>query len=227
MTPWYEGPLAALALRTGRSDPQPGAAGGPDPERDRVCAAAVAVQQAPDAPVEMHSPPDAPGLPARRLAGRVARSLASHAAGRPLVVMDAPYDLTLLDRELRRHGNAPLAGSLGGRSMCVLDPVLLDIRLDHDAAAGGGCRGLARLCGRYGLSAPADTVQDEAAAGLALARALGRHFAPQLAGLTPATLLTLQAIWFGAEAGRRGAWFTTGTRRPADHIWPLRPLTPA
>lgn len=227
MTQWYEGPLAALALRARHPEPEPGTTEGADPERDRLCAAVVVTQQAPGAPVELHIPPGVPGLPAGPMADCVARFLAAHAVGRPLVVMNAPYDLTLLDRELRRHRNMPLASCLGGRGMCVLDPVLLDRRLDRTSGATDPHRGLARLCDRYGVSAPVETVQDEAAAALALARALGRHFAPRLAGLTPAALHTLQAVWFAAEAGGPTAWFTSGARRAADHIWPLRPMTAA
>lgn len=229
MTPWYEGPLAALAMDPCRAAPQPGTAAGPgpDPERDRLRAAAFAVQRAPGAPVETHSltgPPDGAG---GRLAYGVARSLVSRAAGEPLVVMDAPYDLTLLDRELRRHSKTPLAGCLGGRSLCVIDPVLLDGRLNRASDSPGPRRGLTELCGHYGVSVPAETVQEKAASALLLARALGRHFAPQLAGLTPAALHTRQAIWFAAEARGSTAWFTSGTRKPADHMWPLRPAAAA
>jgi DNA polymerase-3 subunit epsilon len=222
MTAWYEGPLTALALRS--RPPASGAHRGADPERDRLCAAAVAAQQAPDAPVEMHSrSAPSPHVP---LADDVARSLAAHPLGRPLVVLRAPYDLTLLDRELRRQCGTPLTDGPGGRSLCVLDPVLLDVRLRRAPGRPAQRRGLAQLCAHYGVSAPADTVEDEAAAGLALARAVGRRFALRLRGLPPATLHTLQAGWFAAEAGAPTAWFTTGTRRAADRFWPLLPPPP-
>ncbi|MCH6159212.1 hypothetical protein [Streptomyces marispadix] len=120
--------------------------------------------------------------------------------------------------------------------MCVLDPVLLDRRLRRAAGSPGPRRdpgpadahahapsGLIRLCGAYGVPAPADTLQDEAAAALTITRALGRHFAHRLAGLTPAALHTLQAVWFAAEADGPAPWFTGGSRRQSDHIWPLRP----
>ena len=65
MTAWYEGPLTALALRA--RPPAAGAPRGADPERDRLCAAAVAAQPAPDAPVEMHSSPTTWPGPWRRI----------------------------------------------------------------------------------------------------------------------------------------------------------------
>ncbi|WP_257155630.1 hypothetical protein [Streptomyces sp. Ru87] len=78
-----------------------------------------------------------------------ARALAAQAAaGRPLVVMNAPFGLTLLDRELRRHRSASLADYLGGRSLCVLDPRVLDAHLDGSPA---GRSTLAELCARYGV----------------------------------------------------------------------------
>ncbi|WP_079132118.1 hypothetical protein [Streptomyces nanshensis] len=231
MTPWYEGPLAALAVRA--AAPPPAGRGtqdvsGPDPESDRLGDAAVAVQHTPRSPVETHVPRAVPDTAEGRSAADIARTLASYAAGTPLVVLDAPYVLTLLDRELRRHRHTPLPACLGVRTLCVLDPVLLDRRLDRTAAAGGSRRGTAQLCAAYGVSAPRDgTVQEEAVAALALARALGRRFAPRLTGLTPAALHTLQAIWFAAERDAPVPWFSRGTRRSADHIWPLRPPSAA
>jgi DNA polymerase-3 subunit epsilon len=242
MTPWYEGPLAALTLRSRVGATGQFAAQSADPERDRLCGAVVVLQRAAGAPAEVRgtdvitsSVAGLPGdVPSGRLACEVARTLAVHASGAPLVVLDPPYDLTLLDRELRRHGHAPLTNSLGGRGMCVLDPVLLDRRLRRGEGAPGPRPGpgpahartrdgLIRLCDDYGMAAPEDTLRDEADAALAITRALGRHFAHRLTGLTPAALHTLQAVWFAAEARGPAAWFTSGTRRQSDHLWPLRP----
>ncbi len=62
----------------------------------------------------------------------IARALAeSCATGRPLVVMNAPFDLTLLDRELKRHRASSLAGYLDGVPMRVVDPRVLDKHLDR------------------------------------------------------------------------------------------------
>ena len=45
--------------------------------------------------------------------------------------MNAPFDLTLLDRELRRHRAASLSHYLGQNPLRVLDPRVLDKHLDR------------------------------------------------------------------------------------------------
>lgn len=226
MTPWYEGPLTALTVRSVQPAPPPGTEGRPDPEQDRLCAAALATQAAVNTPMDMRSWTVGEGVLPGPAVEALARALtAGSGNGRPLVVAHAPYDLTLLDRELRRHRQTPLAGYLNTRSLCVLDPVLLDRRLTL-AAAPAARRDLVQLCDKYGISplpGTAGAPEDEAIAALMLARALGRYFAPQLAGLTPSTLHTLQAIWYAAGARGHAAWFTPcGTPGGVDPAWPLR-----
>jgi DNA polymerase-3 subunit epsilon len=231
MTPWYEGPLVALTVRARQPD-RPGADAetGPDPEHDALTAAALAVQQSPHAPTEVHSWPSTPGAPAGPVVEAVARSLAGAAAG-PLAVAHAPYDLTLLDRELRRHRKRPLTAYLGHRSLCVVDPVLLDRRLNRT----GGRRRLPDLCADYGvplrcgpetepLAEPLTDPGPTAVATLALVRALGRHYAPQLGRLTPPVLHALQAVWYAGEARGSVAWFAPCTQSKSYPAWPLRPV---
>lgn len=116
MTCWYEGPLAAFDTETT----------GVDVETDRIVSAAVVVQDAAGSRPRVTRWLVNPGVPVPAGAtavhgltdehlqrnGRwpspvmdeIARVLGEQAAaGRPLVVMNAPFDLTLLDRELRRH----------------------------------------------------------------------------------------------------------------------------
>lgn len=122
MTCWYEGPLAAFDTETT----------GVDVETDRIVSAAVVVQDAPGTRPRAVRWLVNPGVPVPAGAtaihgltdehlqrnGRwpapvmreIADELAEQAAmGRPLVVMNAPFDLTLLDRELRRRSRV-LAG---------------------------------------------------------------------------------------------------------------------
>ncbi|MFC9424951.1 3'-5' exonuclease [Streptomyces sp. NPDC056987] len=163
MTCWYEGPLAAFGAGTT----------GVDAEKDRIVSAALIVQDTagirprvrrwlvnPGVPVP-HGAAEAHGLTDEFLHrnGRwpapvveeVARALAEQcAAGRPLVVMNAPFGLTLLDRELRRHRASSLGRRLENVSLCVLDPLVLDRHLDRYRK---GSRDLTGLCAQYAVGA--------------------------------------------------------------------------
>ncbi|MFF9897213.1 3'-5' exonuclease [Streptomyces longispororuber] len=239
MTCWYEGPLAAFDTETT----------GVDVETDRIVSAAVVVQNGAGARPRVTRWLVNPGVPVPEAAtavhgltqehlernGRwpapvmeeVGRELAEQgAAGRPLVVMNAPFDLTLLDRELRRHRASSLARYVENRSLCVLDPRVLDRHLDRYRK---GRRTLADLCELYGveLSGAHDAAAD-AQAALDLVRAIGRRYAARLERLSPAELHTLQAVWHAAQARGLQAWFTrSGSPEAVDPAWPLRPDLPA
>ncbi|MER6118308.1 3'-5' exonuclease [Streptomyces sp. A0642] len=235
MTHWYEGPLAAFDTETT----------GVDVEQDRIVSAALVVQDSaggrprvtrwlvnPGIPVplgatEIHGLTDdhlqRNGRWPAPVVEEIARALAEQsAAGRPLVVMNAPFDLTLLDRELKRHRASSLAGYLQNAPLCVLDPRVLDKHLDRYRK---GRRTLTDLCELYGvvLDGAHDAAAD-AAASLELVRAVGRRFAARLERLTPAELHTLQAVWHAAQARGLQAWFAkSGTPETVDPAWPLRP----
>ncbi|MER7517513.1 3'-5' exonuclease [Streptomyces sp. NPDC126499] len=234
-THWYEGPLAAFDTETT----------GVDVEEDRIVSAALVVQDAtgmrprvtrwlvnPGVPV----PPEATavhGLTDDHLQrnGRwpspvmeeLGRGIAEQcAAGRPLVVMNAPFDLTILDRELRRHRASSLGRYLEHVPLCVLDPRVLDKHLDRYRK---GRRTLTDLCEEYEvvLDGAHDAAAD-AQAALDVVRALGRRFAARLDRLSPAELHTLQAVWHAAQARGLQAWFARqGTPEAVDPAWPLRP----
>ncbi|MFI9615552.1 3'-5' exonuclease [Streptomyces sp. NPDC052023] len=235
MTCWYEGPLAAFDTETT----------GVDVETDRIVSAALVVQDAPGTRPRMHHWLVNPGVPVPAEAtavhgltedhlarnGRwpapvmheIATELAEQAGtGRPLVVMNAPFDLTLLDRELRRHRASSLSRWFESVPLLVLDPRVLDKHLDRYRK---GRRTLTDLCEHYGV--PLDGAHDAAAdamASLELVRAIGRRFASRLERLSPAELHTLQAVWHAAQARGLQAWFArTGNEEAVDPAWPLRP----
>ncbi len=153
----------------------------------------------------------------------IATELAEQAAaGRPLVVMNAPFDLTLLDRELRRHRASSLGHWFESVPLLVLDPRVLDKHLDRYRK---GRRTLTDLCAHYGV--PLDGAHDAAAdamASLEVVRAIGRRFTSRLERLSPAELHTLQAVWHAAQARGLQAWFArSGSEEAVDPAWPLRP----
>ncbi|MFI6209737.1 3'-5' exonuclease [Streptomyces sp. NPDC051041] len=239
MTCWYEGPLAAFDTETT----------GVDVEADRIVSAAVVVQDAPGLRPRVSRWLVDPGVPVPEAAtavhglteehlqrnGRwpapvmyeIAETLAEQAAaGRPVVVMNAPFDLTLLDRELRRHRASSLGRWFEATPLHVLDPRVLDKHLDRYRK---GRRTLTDLCAHYGV--PLEEAHDAAADALAalnVVRAVGRRFASRLEQLSPAELHTLQAVWHAAQARGLQAWFAlNGSEEPVDPAWPLRPDLPA
>ncbi|MFD5723589.1 3'-5' exonuclease [Streptomyces sp. NPDC127036] len=239
MTCWYEGPLAAFDTETT----------GVDVETDRIVSAAVVVQDAAGTRPRVTRWLVNPGVPVPAGAtavhgltddhlqrnGRwpspvleeIARELGEQAAaGRPLVVMNAPFDLTLLDRELRRHRASSLDRWFDPAALRVLDPRVLDKHLDRYRK---GRRTLTDLCAHYDvvLEGAHDAAAD-ALASLELVRAVGRRFASRLERLSPAELHTLQAVWHAAQARGLQAWFArSGSDEAVDPAWPLRPDLPA
>ncbi|MFF2162860.1 3'-5' exonuclease [Streptomyces sp. NPDC058175] len=234
MTCWYEGPLAAFDTETT----------GVDVESDRIVSAAIVVQDAADSRPRVSRWLVNPGVPVPAGAtevhgltdehlqrnGRwpapvmeeIARLLGEQAAaGRPLVVMNAPFDLTLLDRELRRHRASALGRYMESSSLCVLDPRVLDKHLDRYRK---GRRTLTDLCAHYEVELEgAHDAAADAQASLDVVRAVGRRFASRLERLSPAELHTLQAVWHAAQARGLQAWFArSGNPETVDPAWPMR-----
>lgn len=235
MTCWYEGPLAAFDTETT----------GVDVETDRIVSAAVVVQDTPGSRPRVRRWLVNPGVPVPESAtavhgltdehlrhdGRwpspvmaeIARELTEQsAAGRPLVVMNAPFDLTLLDRELRRHRASSLDHWFETVPLRVLDPRVLDKHLDRYRK---GRRTLTDLCVHYEVELQeAHDAAADALASLEVVRAVGRRFALRLERLSPAELHTLQTVWHAAQARGLQAWFArTGVEESVDPAWPLRP----
>lgn len=235
MTCWYEGPLAAFDTETT----------GVDVETDRIVSAAVVVQQGAGTRPRITRWLVNPGVPVPASAtaihgltedhlqrtGRwpspvmeeIARDLAEQsAAGRPIVVMNAPFDLTILDRELRRHRASSLSRYMEGSPLCVIDPRVLDKQLDRYRK---GRRTLTDLCEQYEVElSDAHDAAADAQAAMDVVRAVGRRFSGRLERLSPAELHTLQAVWHAAQARGLQAWFAkSGTPEAVDPAWPLRP----
>ncbi|MEV0848832.1 exonuclease domain-containing protein [Streptomyces sp. NPDC049954] len=234
MTCWYEGPLAAFGIETT----------GLDAERDRIVSAAVVVQDFPGARPRTDRWLVSPGVPLPAAATAVhgltdehvqrngrwpapavdemARGLREQAlTARPLVVLDAPFALTVLDRELRRHRASRLSERLAGKPLWVLDPKVLDGHLDRYRK---GTRGAADLCALYGVERgqPHDPAA-EALAALEVVRSVGRRFSARLERLSPMELHSLQGVWHAGQT-RGQPWFgRPAGGRPEGPSWPLRP----
>lgn len=162
----------------------------------------------------------ADGRPAALVVAEVAQAIRMVAGlGMPLVVYNAPYDLTLLDRECRRHG-IPVVDPLP----LVIDPLVIDKAVDRYRK---GKRTLEVAAEHYGVSLEGahDAAADAIAAGR-LARALARAFPDEVA-VSPADLHGRQEVWYGEQADRFEEYVRTAKgdlHYRADRAWPIRPL---
>ena len=160
----------------------------------------------------------AEGRPSIEVVGEIIASLNDvFARGLALTIYNAPYDLTLLNREARRHGLAPLA-SPGP----IIDPLVLDRVVDKYRK---GKRTLEAATEFYGiaLTDAHDAGADAVAAGR-LAQVLANRYGAQLA-IEVADLHNLQIGWCADNA----ADFQSYMRRTRDEnfvalgSWPEHP----
>ncbi|MBF4549486.1 exonuclease domain-containing protein [Pseudoclavibacter sp. VKM Ac-2888] len=154
-----------------------------------------------------------PGVAVTLLAASIAEAAGQ---GIPMVVFNAPYDFTLLDRELRRHGKPPL--NMDG--VIVIDPFVIDKFVDKYRK---GKRTLSAVTGHYGVRLDeAHTARADAVATGQLALLLMRH--PLVSDLRGEALNEAQRAAYlkqstGFEAHRR----RTDPDFTTKKHWPITP----
>lgn len=191
MTGWHRGAMVAFDLETDS----------PDPQDARIITACVAVidgtgrtppevttwvlrpvRPIPADAAEIHGyttdRATAEGIdPARGVKEIALRLGEATQAGLPIVAYNAVYDLTVTDREMRRHG----LGAVQPAGLRVIDPFVLDKALDRYRK---GKRTLTAACEHYGVRL--DGAHDAAFDALAAARvawAIG-HRTPRVAAMS-------------------------------------------
>ncbi|WP_327671888.1 MULTISPECIES: 3'-5' exonuclease [unclassified Streptomyces] len=233
---WYTGRLCGFDLETT----------GIDVEADRIVTACV-VQcgeghdtasgtwmadpgiEIPDEAAKVHGITTerarAEGRPAAEVVEQVVAALAEVVlAGTPVVAMNAVFDLTILDREARRHGVQPLVDIVGDQ-LRVVDPRVLDKAVDKYRRGG---RKLEDLCRTYEVrldgahSADADAI---AACRVAWRIASGTT---SIGGASLDELHRWQVEWAAEQAASLADYFrrTPGKETWADGVrteWPLIP----
>lgn len=158
------------------------------------------------------------GRQAKDVVAEITQSLkVLFALGVPLVVYNAPYDLSLLDRECRRYGIDPVTTATP-----VIDPLVLDKVVDKYRK---GKRTLEVTAAQYRVEL--DDAHDAGADAIAAGRvalALGAAY-PQQLDLPLAELHQRQIAWYAEQA----ASFADYIRRVkgdqdfvADTEWPIR-----
>ncbi|MEU3408231.1 3'-5' exonuclease [Streptomyces sp. NPDC006670] len=232
---WLSGPLVAFDLETT----------GTDVETDRIVTAAVVRLDAdgavagertwlldpgvaiPEQASAIHGISTeharAHGAPAASAVEEIARTVAGALGlGTPLVVMNARYDLSLLDRECRRHGVASVSERLGGVPWPVIDPLVIDKHVDKYRK---GKRALHALCDHYGVAL--DDAHDARADALAAARVVRRMAQRHRpVGLMPLADLHDLQVRAAAEQSVSLQAYLRRTADPAAVVEPAWPLIP-
>lgn len=226
---WHEGLLAGFDLETT----------GPDPETARIVTATVLqrgrtessllwlVNPGVDIPAEataVHgvSTEDAQhGRNAAEAIAEIADELwRIFSAGIPLVIYNAPYDLTVMDRETRRHGLQPFGDLYAATDAVVIDPFILDKHLDRYRK---GKRTLSATCAHYGVAlTEAHNSDADTLAAMRVAWKIAVQN-PQIAKSGPAALQSLQARACAAQAaGFQDYLRRQGSTEVIDGSWPLK-----
>ncbi len=139
--------------------------------------------------------------------------------GIPVVIMNAPFDLTILDRELRRHCGSELLNPGP-----VIDPYCIDKAVDKYRR---GKRTLTDLCAHYEVRMDgAHTAAGDCLAAARVAWRLAQRYPEEVGTLTLDALHAKQQAW-------RAEWtaeFTDylrqqGKSEVVDGSWPLRSVT--
>jgi len=236
MTAWYEGRLAGFDLETT----------GVDVETDRIvtacavqCGGKRPTQSAtwmadpgvdiPEEAAKVHGITTerarADGRPAAEVVEQLVAALAECVlAGLPIVAMNASFDLTILDREARRHGVQPLV-DIVGTDLRVVDPRVLDKKVDPYRRGG---RKLEDLCKHYEVAL--DGAHSADADAIAACRVAWRIATrnPQFAVTSLDDLHRFQIGWAREQAESLAAYFrrTPGKEPWADGVrtdWPMIP----
>ena len=231
---WHTGRLAAFDIETT----------GVDPECDRIVTAAVSVVGG-DLAAEHRSWLVNPGIdiPAgatsvhgitterARAEGRspdeaideITAALADRLQqGVPVVAFNARFDLTILDRDARRHGVRPLLDRVGGPDgMLVVDPHVIDKHFDRFRP---GKRTLGAVCEHYRVAL--DEVHAANADALTAAR-LAFTLGATVTELRDVDLRILhrqQISWAAEQAASLEGYFRKqGRDERVEGAWPIVP----
>lgn len=234
---WHLGRLAAFDLETT----------GPVPTEARIVTAAVTITgggrldephswlvnpgvEIPQGAIEVHGVTNEMarehGMPAAEAIAQILDVLGSQVAlGVPIVAFNARFDMTVLDREARRHGLETLADRFGEEAICVIDPYVLDKQFDRYRR---GKRTLSDVCAHYGIGlVDAHTADADAVAAAEIARRLG-EVADGLQELNVIDLHRNQVSWAAEQAASLQDYFRRqGRDEHVEQAWPVIPLQQA
>lgn len=231
---WFEGRLAAFDIETT----------GTDTESDRIVTASVSIvgggEEAvnrnwlvnPGIPIpaeatqvhkittEMAMRDGAPAAEAVDEISSILTEVLSEAI--PVVAFNARFDLTILDREARRHGVEPLIDRVGGADgLLVVDPYVLDKQYNKFRK---GRRNLAILCEAFRIPlTEAHAADADALAAARLAWRMG-SLNEELGSMELFELHESQIHWAAEQAADLQQYFASnGREETVEGAWPLVP----
>lgn len=146
-------------------------------------------------------------------------------AGLPLAIFNAPYDLTVLDRECRRHDLQPFGDVLAETGALIVDPFVLDKAADPYRK---GKRTLTAACEHYGvtLGEAHNSDADTLGAMRVAWKIASRHHA-----IGARTLAELQEFQAAAKAEQSASFQDYLRKQGKDEVvdgsWPIRPFADA
>ena len=142
--------------------------------------------------------------------------------GVPVVAFNARYDLTMLDREARRHEVEPLVERVPADALFVVDPLIIDKQLDKYRK---GKRTLTAVCEIYGVTLnDAHAADADAIAAARVAWRMGEKF--EELGVPLDELHHLQVAWAAEQAASLEEYFRSqGRNETVEQAWPIVPLS--
>lgn len=235
MVNWYEGRLAAFDIETT----------GTSVEEDRIVTAAVSLVgggeetvshawlvdpgvEIPAEATEVHKITNEmarnEGVPAPEAVEQITTILTEALAEEiPVVAFNGRFDLTILDREARRHGIVPLLDRVGGPDgLLVVDPYVLDKQVNRFRK---GRRNLGLLCEAYNVPlTDAHAAGADALAAARLAWRMGTTY-PELGEMEIFELHENQIGWASEQAESLQRYFTEqGRPERIEGAWPVVPF---
>jgi len=232
---WFDGRLAAFDIETT----------GTDTESDRIVTAAVSLVGGGEESVSrdwlvdpgIPIPPEATavhritdemvrrdGVPAAVATEQLTAILAEALAqGTPIVAFNGRFDLTILDREARRHGVVPLIERVGGSDgLLVIDPYVLDKQVNRFRK---GRRNLSLLCEAFNVPlTDAHAAGADALAAARLAWRMGTMY-PEIGEMDVFELHEQQIGWALEQAASLQRYFSEQGRPDlVEGAWPVVPV---
>lgn len=144
-------------------------------------------------------------------------------AGVPIIAFNARFDLTILDREARRHGVVPLVDRIGGSDrLLVVDPFVIDKQVDRFRR---GKRTLGAICEHYRVPLDqAHAANDDALAAARVAWRMGSTMI-DIGGTELASLHLQQITWAAEQAASLEEYFRSqGRDERVEPVWPCVPV---